>query len=51
VRASRLFSDYLADGRFEVLFARELAETKAAHRAKVLASLAEDYLGGQRAYQ
>jgi hypothetical protein len=48
VRASRLFSEYLADGRFAVLLAPELDRIKAAHRERVAASLAQEYPGGRR---
>jgi hypothetical protein len=41
-RASRLFSDYLADGRFAQVLAPELAQLKAAHRERVAAGLAEE---------
>jgi len=40
-RAQRLLSEYLADGRFAQVLAPELAEIKAAHRAKVAGEAVE----------
>jgi hypothetical protein len=39
-QSKRLYSQYLADGRFAAVLARELEQIKALNRAQVVASLA-----------